>query len=65
MPEIEFPDVHVQLSGEDGNSFFIIGRVCRALRNADHDPDPFIAAAQTAPSYDALLRLVMRTVRTS
>ena len=27
-----YPDVEVQLTGEDGNAFFIIGRVMRALR---------------------------------
>lgn len=31
-----FPDVEVQLLGEDGNAFFIIGRVTQALRRAGH-----------------------------
>lgn len=30
----KYPDIEVQLSGEDGNAFFIIGRVRRALRKA-------------------------------
>ena len=34
MPK--FPDVHAQLTGEDGNAFFIIGRVSRALKLAGH-----------------------------
>jgi hypothetical protein len=32
----KFPDVQVQLSGEDGNAFFIVGRVRKALERAGH-----------------------------
>jgi hypothetical protein len=31
-PRIKFPHIRVQLIGEDGNAFAILGRVTRALR---------------------------------
>ena len=34
MDKPKYPDVEVQLSGQDGNAFFIVGRVARALRKA-------------------------------
>jgi len=33
---VKFPDVIVQLTGEDGNAFFIIARVSKALKVAGH-----------------------------
>jgi hypothetical protein len=32
MSAPKFPDVEVQLSGEDGNAYAVLGRVSRALR---------------------------------
>lgn len=32
----KFPDVTVQLTGEDGNGFFIVARVRKALERAGH-----------------------------
>lgn len=32
MSNIKYPDVEVQLSGEDGNAYAIMGRVAGALR---------------------------------
>lgn len=32
--QVLYPEVEVQLSGEEGNAFAIIARVTRALRNA-------------------------------
>lgn len=29
---VKFPYVHVQLTGEDGNAFFILSRVARAMK---------------------------------
>lgn len=49
MAEPKYPHVHVQLSGEDGNAFFIIGRVRSAMREAGLD-----AAAVTAYSNEAM-----------
>ncbi len=35
--EPKFPDVVVQLSGEDGNAFSILGRVQKAMHRANVD----------------------------
>lgn len=32
MSDIRYPDVHVRLSGTDGNSFAVMGRVQQALK---------------------------------
>jgi hypothetical protein len=60
-------DVTVQLTGEDGNAFAILGRVKRALKDAgasSEDLAAFVAEA-TASDYDALLRTCMRWVNVS
>ena len=31
---IKYPGIEVQLIGEDGNAFFIVGRVVRAMKRA-------------------------------
>ena len=57
-------DITVQLSGEDGNAFNLMGIVNRALRNADapqKDIDAFIKEA-TAADYNHLLRTCMKWV---
>lgn len=68
-PEVDpkYPDVHVQLSGEDGNAFFIIGRVTRALRRVDVSKEEIDAFAKEATSgdYDNVLQTTMRWVATS
>jgi hypothetical protein len=59
--------VEVQLSGEDGNAFAILGRVTRALRRADvpkAECDAFLAEA-TGGDYDELLATCMRWVDVS
>ena len=64
----KYPDIHVQLSGEDGNIFFIGGRVGRAMRKTDIDPseiDAFYEELHNAPSYDHALRVVKAWVDTS
>jgi hypothetical protein len=64
----KFPNVHVQLSGEDGNVFSIIGRVRQALVGAGASPDDVQAFADEvmeAGSYDDALRAVMRWVDAS
>lgn len=64
MDDPKYPDVEVQLSGEDGNAFFIIGRVGAALRrqHGRGAAEEFANEAFDQPSYDAVLQLVMRTV---
>jgi hypothetical protein len=61
---VQYPEVTVTLSGEDGNAFGILGRVQRALRNAgvpDEEISQFMEEA-TAGDYDHLLQTVMRWV---
>lgn len=64
----KFPHVHVQLSGEDGNVFSIIGRVQRALREggaSDDDVHGFWEQVSDATSYDEVLLVIMRWVDVS
>jgi hypothetical protein len=53
----------VQLSGEDGNAFAILGRTAAALRRrgAKHEIDSFFAEA-TSGDYDHLLQTIMAWV---
>lgn len=65
---IQYPDIHVQLSGEDGNAFFIMGRVTGAMKAAGvpkAERDAFAEKVFACPSYNAVLQLVMRTVSVS
>jgi hypothetical protein len=59
-----YPDVQVQLSGEDGNAFAILGRTAGALRRAgvpQEEIDQYFAEA-TSGDYDYLLQTTMRWV---
>jgi hypothetical protein len=58
-----FPEVEVQLSGEDGGAFSILARVGTALRRAGHGDqvDAFMAEAMDG-DYDHLLRTCMAWV---
>lgn len=65
MP-VKHPDVTVQLTGEDGNAFFIIGRTIKALRSAgvaNAEVDEFKADAMSG-DYDHVLQTVMSWVET-
>lgn len=67
LHEPEFPDIHVKLSGTDGNAFAILGKVIAALKagNADaHDVDAFADEA-TAGDYNHLLVTCMKWVDVS
>ena len=62
--EPKFPHVEVELVGQDGNAFAILGNVQRAMRQADVDKadiDEMMAEAQTG-DYNHLLQTVMATV---
>lgn len=62
--DVKYLHVKVKLSGNDGNAFFIIGRVTKALRRAkvsQEDIDAFLQEAM-AGDYDHLLQTVMKTV---
>jgi hypothetical protein len=65
--DVKFPDIEVQLSGEDGNVFAIIGRVRRALRRAGEQEaaDEYTLDMTNACSYDEALQITMRTVNVS
>jgi hypothetical protein len=65
---VKFSEVHVQLSGADGNVFSIIGRVSQALRRAGCAPseiDEFQKQVQSSKSYDDALWVVMQWVSVS
>lgn len=60
----KYPEVEVQLTGQDGNAFFILGRVSKALRRAgvsQEEIESFRAEA-TSGDYDHLLQTVVRWV---
>lgn len=62
MPK--YPEIEVQLSGEDGNAFAIIGRVRKAMRRADvpnAEIEQFTQECQSG-DYDNLLRTCMKWV---
>lgn len=62
--DVKFPDVQVELVGQDGNAFAVLGSVLYALRKAGvskDERDQFVSEA-TAGDYDNLLRVVMRWV---
>lgn len=57
-------DVKVKLIGENGNAFYILGTVIKALKRAGYDQD-FIQTFQdeaTAGDYNHLLQTVMEYV---
>jgi hypothetical protein len=59
----KFPDVTVQLSGEDGNAFFIAARVRKALEQKGHweGATEFFKEALSG-DYDHLLQTAMKYV---
>ncbi len=59
-------DVHVELLGEDGNAFAIMGQVGKALKRAGHRNmvDEYVAEA-TSGDYDHLLQVTMKYVHVS
>jgi hypothetical protein len=52
----------VQLSGEDGNGFFIIGRAMSAMKKAGYSKETITAYQEEAMSgdYDHLLQVTMK-----
>ena len=64
--EIKYPNVHIDLVGEDGNAFSIMGRLRGALRSANIDKDDIkeVLDECTAGDYNHLLQTVMTTVST-
>ncbi len=58
----KYPDIEIQLSGEDGNAFSIMGRVRRAMYRSglgDTEWGDYYSEA-TSGSYDHLLMTTMK-----
>lgn len=65
--DVKYPEIEVQLTGQDGNAFAIMGAVRKALRRAGiskEEQDAFTAEA-TSGDYDDLLQTAMRWVDVS
>lgn len=59
-----YPEVIVKLTDDDGNAFYILGKVMKALRSAGvekQEVDLFYQQA-TSGDYDNLLQTVMKWV---
>lgn len=65
--QVKYPDITVQLVGNDGNAYAILGSVQRALRQAGVAAEEVSAFHQEATSgdYHHLLRTAMRWVDVS
>ena len=61
---VKHPEIEVQLTGEDGNAFAILGNVRKALRQGGVPKDEIVefTAEATAGDYDHLLQTVMTWV---
>jgi hypothetical protein len=61
MMGVILPDVKIRLTGDDGNAFYVLGKVRRAMREAGHGDrwDEFSREA-TAGDYDHLLGTCMK-----
>lgn len=60
MPK--YPDVQIELAGQDGNAFFILGKCLQAMRKAglsQQERDVFKAEA-TDGNYDHLLQTCIK-----
>jgi hypothetical protein len=66
--DIRYPDIDVQLTGTDGSTGALMGKVSRALRRAGVAPaevSEFRAEVLSSESYDAALRVMMAWVNVS
>ena len=64
MTEIKYPEIEVQLSGEDGNAYAIMSAVSKALRRSGVDKlevDEYVTESMSG-DYDNLLRVAMKWV---
>ena len=64
MSETKYPEITVQLTGEDGNAFAIMGTVTKALRRAKVSADEIAEyrAQSMSGDYDNLLQVAMAWV---
>ena len=60
----KYPEIEVQLSGNDGNAFAIMGAVKKALKRANVSADEIAEYTKQSMSgdYDNLLRVAMAWV---
>jgi len=63
--EPKYPRINVEMIGEDGNAFSILGRAFKAIRRSDYTPEERetiraqFQATATGGDYNHLLRTVM------
>jgi len=62
--DVKYPEIEVQLTGQDGNAFAVIGAVRKALRRAGigQDEIALFTNEATAGDYDHLLATCMKWV---
>jgi hypothetical protein len=62
--EVKYPNIEVELIGENGNAFYVVGKVQKALRRAGVPAEEITEFANEAMSgdYDHLLQTCMRWV---
>jgi len=67
MREVKYPDVEVQLSGQDGNAYAIMGAVSSALKRHGVPAEEIAKYKEESMSgdYDHLLVTAMRWVAVS
>lgn len=64
MDAVKYPDVVVQLTGQDGNAFWIMGAVRKALKRHGVSPEEIARYSEESMSgdYDHLLRTATKWV---
>ena len=64
MPETRYPEIDVQLTGEDGNAFAVMGAVSKALKRNGVSPEEVDKYMKESMSgdYDELLVTAMNWV---
>jgi hypothetical protein len=63
--EIKYPNIHVQLTGTNGNVFALLSKVIKALKAngvPQTEVDAFWEEASSSKSYDAALAVMMRWI---
>lgn len=67
MTEPKYPDVEVELSGEDGNAAGMIARTSKALRRAGADASELaeFRAEATSGNYDNVIATIKKWVEIS
>ena len=64
MDSPRYPNITVELTGHDGNAFYILGKVAKALRRngvSTEEVEAFLTEAKSG-DYDHLLQTCMRWV---